>query len=49
MNPMEIITYIGQDGNHFMGAVIILGVMFSGIAKIIHAIRGTRVAEEDED
>jgi hypothetical protein len=41
MDLMELVKYIGQDGNHLLGTVIVLGVIFSGIAKIIRAFHPT--------
>lgn len=36
---MEVIQYILGDLWHFIGFIIILGVMFGGIERIIRAIK----------
>jgi hypothetical protein len=43
---MELINFIGQDKDHFWGAVVILGMLLGGIVQIIKAIKNTK--EEDE-
>jgi hypothetical protein len=43
---MELINFIGQDQNHFLGTTIILGMLITGIVQIIKAIKNTK--EEDE-
>lgn len=37
---LEILNFIFQDFLHFIGTIILLGVILNGIAKIFTAIRG---------
>lgn len=38
---MELIQFIAESPSHFFGTVIILLIIFSGIASIIRALKGT--------
>lgn len=37
---MELVHFIAQDGDHFLGTLLFLTVVFGGIAGIVRAARG---------
>jgi hypothetical protein len=36
---MEILHFIFQDFNHFLGTIILVGIIFEGIVEIIKALK----------
>ena len=43
---MEFLEFIGKDGGHFWGFIIVLSILLTGIYKIILAIRGIKSDDE---
>ncbi len=39
---MDVLRFIGTDGAHFMGTLVLMVVFFWGLTSVIYALRGKR-------